>query len=64
LFKLLDLIKKKMPRGGKRKGSGRKMIYGEETRPVVTKVPKSKVIQFKKEVKEKVLNKWVKKKNK
>ena len=44
--------------GGSRKGAGRKPMYGEETVPVVTKVPGSKVEQFKKEVQEKVLKKW------
>lgn len=37
---------------------GRKSLYGEETVVVPTKVPKSKVKQFKKEVKEKVLKQW------
>lgn len=49
------------PSGGNRKGAGRKLLYGEETVPVVTKVPASKVEQFKKDVKEKVLKKWIKK---
>jgi hypothetical protein len=47
-----------MASGGTRKGAGRKPIYGEETVPVVIKVPVSKVEQFKKEVKEKILKKW------
>jgi len=51
-------MKKQMPSGGNRKGAGRKQLYGEETVPVVTKVPASKVEQFKKEVKDKILKKW------
>jgi hypothetical protein len=46
-----------MTSGGKRKGSGRKLKYGEPTEPVVTKVPKSKKQQFKTEAK-KILKKW------
>jgi hypothetical protein len=41
-------------------GQGRKLLYGEPTKPVVTKVPESKIPKFKKEVKEKILKKWVK----
>jgi hypothetical protein len=44
------------------KGAGVEGLYGEPTIPVVTKVPKSKKSQFKKEVKEKILKKWEKKK--
>lgn len=56
-------MKKDMsPAGGKRDGAGRKLLYGEETVPVVTKVPASKVEDFKKLVKDKILKKWVKKK--
>lgn len=51
------------PSGGKREGAGRKQLYGEETVPVVIKVPSSKVEEFKKLVKDKILKKWeVKKK--
>jgi hypothetical protein len=50
------------PSGGERKGAGRKQLYGEETVPVVTKVPASKVEDFKKEVKDKILKKWIPKK--
>lgn len=32
--------------GGKRKGSGAKLKYGEATIPVVTRVPVSKVKEF------------------
>jgi hypothetical protein len=52
-------MKKSMsPSGGKREGAGRKQLYGEETVPVVTKVPASKVEDFKRLVKEKILKKW------
>lgn len=46
----------------KKKAAHRPLLYGEPTVPVVTKVPKSKKLQFKKEVKEKILKKWEKKK--
>lgn len=46
-----------MASGGTRKGAGRKQLYGEPTVFVATKVPASKVIQFKKAVKE-ILKKW------
>lgn len=52
-------MKKAMsPSGGNREGAGRKQLYGEDTVTVTTKVPISKVEQFKKEVKEKILKKW------
>jgi hypothetical protein len=44
------------------KGAGRELLYGEPTKVVPTKVPISKEEQFKKEVKEKILKKWEKKK--
>lgn len=37
---------KKKKQGGKRKGSGAKLKYGETTTPVVTRVPVSKVKEF------------------
>jgi hypothetical protein len=52
-----------MTSGGKRKGSGRKLIYGEPTEPVTTKVPKSKKKIFRAEAK-KILKKWEVKKPK
>jgi hypothetical protein len=55
--------KKKSGKGGDR-GGRKPLLYGEETKPVTTKVPKSKIPQFKKEVKEKVLKKWETKKKK
>jgi hypothetical protein len=39
-------------------GQGRKSLYGEPTKSVTTKVPKSKISQFKKEAKENILKKW------
>jgi len=36
----------KKTQGGKRKGAGRKLKYGEATTPVVTRVPRSKVKEF------------------
>ncbi len=37
---------KKNKQGGKRKGAGAKLKYGEATTPVVTRVPVSKVKEF------------------
>ena len=37
---------KKKTQGGKRKGAGAKLKYGEETVPVVIRCPKSKVKEF------------------
>ena len=37
---------KKKTQGGKRKGAGAKLKYGEATVPVVTRVPGSKVKEF------------------
>jgi len=37
---------KKKTQGGKRKGAGAKLKYGEATTPVVTRVPVSKVKEF------------------
>ena len=39
-------MKKKLTQGGKRKGAGAKLKYGEATTPVVTRVPVSKVKEF------------------
>lgn len=36
----------KSNRGGKRKGAGRPSLYGEETTPVVIRIPVSKVKEF------------------
>jgi hypothetical protein len=52
-----------MARGGKRDGSGRKYLYGEQTEIVRFSVPVSKVKRFKKLV-EVILSKWIKKKPK
>jgi hypothetical protein len=48
-----------MTSGGKRKGSGRKLKYGEPTEPVLIRVPKSKVDLFRKWA-DKFLSKWIK----
>lgn len=41
---------KKKTQGGKRKGAGAKLKYGEATIPVVTRVPVSKVKEFRSHV--------------
>ena len=51
-------MKNKNKQGGKRKGAGAKPKYGEATTPVVTRVPVSKIDQFKDHSK-KLLRKWV-----
>lgn len=37
---------RKIKQGGKRKGAGAKLKYGEATTPVATRVPVSKVKEF------------------
>ena len=39
-------MQKKSKQGGKRKGAGAKLKYGEATVPVVIRVPVSKVAEF------------------
>lgn len=55
------LEQKDMTRGGKRKGSGRSLKYGEPTVVVQTRVPESKAKLFKKKV-QVILKVWEKKK--
>lgn len=43
---MAKLSKQKNKQGGKRKGAGAKLKYGEATTPVVTRVPVSKVAAF------------------
>lgn len=50
---------KKEARGGTRSGAGAPLKYGEPTQPVVIRVPKSKVSEFKKYANKK-LDSWKK----
>ena len=46
MAKKILMATKKKTQGGKRKGAGAKLKYGESTTPVVTRVPVSKVKEF------------------